>query len=44
MSGYPGHAAAQQGDLDPGAPFLQKPFTVESLTRKVREVLDQTRT
>ncbi len=40
MSGYPGGATSAQGVLDPGLPFLQKPFTREELLRKVRDVLD----
>jgi hypothetical protein len=28
-----------EGQLDPDKPFVQKPFTVEELSRKVREVL-----
>lgn len=38
-SGY-GMSATGQHVLGPRTPFLQKPFTVESLARKVREVLD----
>jgi CheY-like chemotaxis protein len=40
MSGYSDEAIAHHGVLDPGVPFLEKPFAPDSLTRKVREVLD----
>jgi signal transduction histidine kinase/DNA-binding LacI/PurR family transcriptional regulator len=40
ISGYTDNAFAHQGILDPEVHFLQKPFTVKSLTRKVRAVLD----
>ena len=40
VSGYPDETMASQGILEPGASFLQKPFTPETLARKVREVLD----
>jgi two-component system cell cycle sensor histidine kinase/response regulator CckA len=40
VSGYPDNAIAHQGILDSDVAFLQKPFTVENLVRKVREVLD----
>jgi PAS domain S-box-containing protein len=43
MSGYTGEDVIQRGLLDPGAPFQQKPFTPESLARKVREMLDARR-
>jgi CheY-like chemotaxis protein len=39
-SGYPGDAVMQQGVLDASIPFLQKPFTLRTLTAKVREALD----
>jgi two-component system cell cycle sensor histidine kinase/response regulator CckA len=42
MSGYPSETVAQNGVLRPGAEFLEKPFTPESLAKKVREVLDAT--
>ncbi|MGH7628963.1 MAG: PAS domain S-box protein [Gemmatimonadales bacterium] len=40
MSGYTGEDVVQRGLLDAGAPFEQKPFSPESLARKVREMLD----
>jgi PAS domain S-box-containing protein len=39
VSGYTDDAIAQHGILDSGVALLQKPFTKESLTSKVREVL-----
>ncbi len=41
MSGYPDEAIGRHGFLDPGTPFLQKPFTADGLLRRVREVLDE---
>jgi CheY-like chemotaxis protein len=41
MSGYTADAIAHRGVLDKGIQFLQKPFSLEALGRKVREVLDQ---
>ncbi len=38
-SGYTGESIAQHGALEPGIPLLEKPFTVEGLASKVREVL-----
>jgi PAS domain S-box-containing protein len=40
MSGYADDSIVHQGLLKPGVAFLQKPITPETLTRKVREVLD----
>ena len=43
MSGYTGEDVVRRGLLDAGAPFEQKPFSPESLARKVREMLDGAR-
>jgi two-component system cell cycle sensor histidine kinase/response regulator CckA len=40
MSGYTDDAIVQRGVLDPGLAYIQKPFTGDSLLRKVRQVLD----
>ena len=40
MSGYTEDAIVQHGVLNPGIAFLHKPFTSETLGRKIREVLD----
>jgi PAS domain S-box-containing protein len=39
MSGYTEEAIVQHGVLKPGIAFLNKPFTSETLGRKIREVL-----
>lgn len=39
-SGYTDDAVFQRGVLPEGTAFIQKPFTPEALTRKVREILD----
>ncbi|MEK7393557.1 MAG: PAS domain S-box protein, partial [Fibrobacterota bacterium] len=41
VSGYTSDIIATHGILDKGVNFLQKPFSVKELTRKVREVLDR---
>jgi CheY-like chemotaxis protein len=38
-SGYTADTIAHRGVLEPGIHFLEKPFTLDSLARKVREVL-----
>ncbi|MPN43572.1 Sensor kinase CckA [bioreactor metagenome] len=43
MSGYTADVIAHRGVLEEGLNFVQKPFSIQSLTRKVREVLDSTR-
>jgi DNA-binding NtrC family response regulator len=42
MSGYTADVIAQQGIIDRGLNFLQKPFTIVQLATKVRETLDKT--
>jgi len=41
MSGYTADVIAHHGVLDPGVEFLQKPFTLQTLAQRVREILDQ---
>ncbi len=40
MSGYTDDAIVHRGVLEPGTAFIGKPFTMNALIRKVREVLD----
>jgi len=40
MSGYTDDAIVRHGILGPGIAYLQKPFSPDTLARKVREVLD----
>jgi two-component system cell cycle sensor histidine kinase/response regulator CckA len=40
ISGYTDQAAASHGKMPPGAAHLEKPFSLDALARKVREVLD----
>ena len=41
MSGYTDEVIAHHGIMDEGVHFIQKPFSVNSLTARLREVLDQ---
>ncbi|OGP71453.1 MAG: hypothetical protein A2W09_05795 [Deltaproteobacteria bacterium RBG_16_50_11] len=41
MSGYTDHAIVHRGFLEEGVDYVQKPFTVDGLARKVREALDR---
>jgi CheY-like chemotaxis protein len=41
MSGYPDNAITHHGVLEKGMNYIQKPFTVDGLARRVREVLDK---
>jgi CheY-like chemotaxis protein len=41
MSGYTDNASAHRGVLEEGVNYIQKPFTIDGLARKVREVLDK---
>jgi hypothetical protein len=41
MSGYAGDAILQLGATGTTIPFLPKPVTPRTLTKKVREVLDE---
>jgi hypothetical protein len=40
MSGYTENTISHNGTLDPGVNLLQKPFNLQALKQRVREVLD----
>jgi PAS domain S-box-containing protein len=40
MSGYTANIIANQGVLEKGVPFLQKPFSINELANKVREAME----
>jgi YesN/AraC family two-component response regulator len=40
MSGYPANVIAHNGMLEMGVNFIQKPFSMQDLATKVREVLN----
>jgi DNA-binding response OmpR family regulator len=41
MSGYTHNVIAENGTLEEGLSFLQKPFTPKALAQRVRETLDR---
>jgi FixJ family two-component response regulator len=41
MSGYTANVIVHRGVLEDNVDFLQKPFTVNAIAAKVREVLDR---
>ncbi len=43
MSGYTSNVIVHRGVLEENVNFIQKPFSIESLSAKVREVLNQTK-
>jgi two-component system sensor histidine kinase EvgS len=43
MSGYTTNVIAHRGILDEGVHFIQKPFSVKTLSARVRELLDRKR-
>jgi DNA-binding NtrC family response regulator len=41
MTGYARNAIVHQGVLDPNVDLLAKPFTIDSLGRKMRQVVER---
>ncbi len=41
MSGYTDEALPESGRLEPESPFIEKPFTPDALTVKLRQILDE---
>jgi FixJ family two-component response regulator len=41
MSGYSDEQIRRDGSVDPATPFVQKPFTVETLTGAVARLLQR---
>jgi len=41
MSGYTANVIAHHGVLEKGMHFIQKPFSMEDLAKKIREVIEQ---
>ena len=39
-SGYPEEQISAKGALEPGTPYLQKPFTISKLSKSIRDMLD----
>ena len=42
-SGYTGDVCVEQGELEPGCPLLDKPFTRDALAKRIRALLDSPR-
>jgi FixJ family two-component response regulator len=40
VSGYPFEHLAEEGKIDEGINFLQKPYSIKNLLKKIREILD----
>ncbi|MCE5284184.1 MAG: response regulator [Deltaproteobacteria bacterium] len=40
MSGYTGNVIAHHGILEEGVNFIRKPFSLQALSQKVRQILD----
>ncbi|KAF0182213.1 MAG: multi-sensor hybrid histidine kinase [Nitrospirae bacterium] len=41
MSGYAENVIVHRGEVEAGRHFIQKPFLIQDLTRKIREILNQ---